>query len=107
MNIAALAAVIGSVTTWMPMTWPASPVATIPDTPAPMSPPCTPYRSYPSRRASSAHARAIRLIAQPGPDRGVEKPYPGIDGTTTWNAGPSTGSVSRPMSRRNSTNELG
>ena len=36
------AAVRGSVTTWTPMTWSPSRLATIPEMPAPMSPPCTP-----------------------------------------------------------------
>ena len=42
MKVAVFAAVIGSVTTCTPMTCSGSAVATIPDTPAPMSPPWTP-----------------------------------------------------------------
>ena len=41
-------------------------------TPAPMSPPWTAYRSYPSRYISSANARPIRPVDQPGSVTGVE-----------------------------------
>ena len=72
-----------------------------------MSPPCTPYRSIPSRRISSTHARAVRAIVQPVAESGVENAYPGSDGTTTSNAGPLSGRVSRSMSPVNSATELG
>jgi hypothetical protein len=59
-----------------------------------MSPPCTPYRWYPSRRISSAQARAVRPIVQPAALNGVENAYPGKDGTTRWKAWPVAGLTS-------------
>ena len=34
-----------------------------------------------------SNASAVRTMSQPWLVSGVEKPKPGIDGTTTWNAG--------------------
>ena len=62
---------------------------------------------------SCAHACATRnRLPQPGWRTGVENPYPGSEGTTTWNASAGSppcepGSASGPITRRNSTGELG
>ena len=78
------------------------------DTPEPMSPPCAANRSYPSRDASSAQARAIRPTPHPVAAGLPLKPYPGSDGTTTWNASSgSGGSVSGRSVASNSRNEPG
>ena len=49
----------------------------------------------------------MRPIVQPVPPSGVEKAYPGSDGTTTWKAWPSAGSTSGSIRCRNSATELG
>ena len=54
-----------------------------------------------------SNASAVRTRSQPWPVSGVEKPKPGIDGTTTWNAGPSAGSARAGASAANSTNDAG
>jgi hypothetical protein len=69
---------------------------------APASPPAAPHRAYPSRDINAANAFAIRALSQPGSVAGPEKPYPGRDGTTTWNARDGSppcdrGSVSGPI----------
>ena len=83
-----------------------------PATPVPASVACTAKRSYPSRSISSAKAPATRNRLPHPSVAGVEKPYPGSDGITTskaWAGSPPwlRGSVSGPMTRRNSTGELG
>ncbi len=82
------------------------------DTTDPVSPPCAPYRPYPSRLINTAQALAIRSWFQPGCSSGTEKPCPGTDGATTWNASAGSapydrGSVSGPMISRNSATEPG
>ncbi len=54
--------------------------------PAPQSPPCAPNRGYPSLSISSTHRSATAALDIPGEVGRSEKPYPGIDGTTTSNA---------------------
>ena len=59
-----------------------------------------------------SNAAADSRIAQPGRVTGVEKPNPGSDGMTTWNASSArppcaSGSTSGPIIRVDSTNELG
>ena len=61
---------------------------------------------------SVSHASAIRATFQPGPAGLSEKPKPGMEGITTWNASAAsppcaTGSVSGPISCRNSRTEPG
>ena len=61
---------------------------------------------------SAANAFAIRALSQPGSVVGPEKPYPGRDGTTTWNARDGSppcarGSVSGPIIPANSSTEPG
>ncbi|MFC5140121.1 hypothetical protein ACFPK1_17905 [Actinomycetospora rhizophila] len=56
--------------------------------------------------------RATRAIVQPRSATGVENPNPGIDGTTTEKASCArppwaTGSVSGPMTSRNSAKDPG
>ena len=59
-----------------------------------------------------SNAAAAPLIPRPGRVAGVEKPNPGSDGMTTWNASSgrppcASGSTSGPIILVNSTNELG
>ena len=61
---------------------------------------------------SVSHAFATRALSQPVSLVGPENPYPGIDGITTSNASAAsppceTGSVSGPITSRNSATEPG
>ena len=61
---------------------------------------------------SFARAVAILLLFQPVPASGPENPNPGNDGITRWKASAGSppwaaGSVSGPMTSRNSANEPG
>ena len=54
---------------------------------APQSPPCAPKRSWPSTSDISRTQRAaVDRTVTPVRSSGVEKAYPGSDGTTTSNA---------------------
>src|SRR5947208_1982598 len=82
------------------------------DTEPPRSPPCTPYRVYPSSSINDAHTRPIRGNVQSPSVVGPENPNPGSAGITTWNASEAwppydTGSVSGPIRSRNSTIDPG
>src|SRR5580698_9388541 len=81
-------------------------------TTAPQSPPCAAHLVSPRRFISSTHALAMRDTVHPVCMGFPENPNPGSDGTTTSNesaASPpnETGSVSGPISFRNSTIEPG
>ena len=64
-------------TAWMAICW---------VTAAPQSPPSATYSPYPRRCMSTAQARAIRTGSQPVDVGLAEKPWPGSDGITRWNA---------------------
>src|SRR6476661_10589563 len=97
----------------MPITRFGATIGSIPATPEPTSVACTANCWYPRRFINSANCCATpNRLPAPGAVTGVENPYPGNEGITTWNAvaGSSPcalGSVSGPIVFLNSNGELG
>lgn len=86
---------------WTPITRSGSILPISREIAAPQSPPCTPYRSYPSLVISSVHARATRLNSHPGSVVGPDSVKPGMVGKIRWK------SVSNGAMAVNSTIEPG